>query len=193
MFTGIVEKLSKVHQLKPTSNELIVDNPFTDVTLGESIAVNGVCLTVTNICETLSFILSPETFFRTNLSSLKEGHIVNLERALRPSDRISGHFVLGHVDAVGSLAKKTESGSAFILEIAMAENLVAYCVPKGSITVDGISLTINEMTEKSVCVTIIPHTWEHTNLKHRHVGDLLNIEVDVLSKHIRRFLDARSN
>ena len=199
MFTGIITKVAKVKKLQATSATsylLQVTNPYSaesgeaSLALGESIANNGVCLTVTRFdSESMDFDLSPETVNRTALSRLKVGSSVNLERALRVGDRMSGHWVQGHVDGTAKLTKLEEVEKGYYdLEIEPTDpSLLRYCVKKGSLTIDGISLTIHDLDQKSLKFQIIPHTWEETDLRDLCRGDLVNIEVDILSKYIERF------
>lgn len=197
MFTGIIQKVASVQSLVKTSAqsyELKISNPYDSsqdqVEIGESISNNGVCLTVTAFGpHFLQFDLSPETVIRTALSRLSLGRKVNLERSLRMGDRLSGHWVQGHVDSTAKIVqvKEVEQGY-FDLEISFTDpKLMRYCVKKGSLSVDGISLTIHDLTRESLKFQIIPHTWSETALSDLSRGDLVNIEVDILSKYIERF------
>jgi len=203
MFTGIVQKVGKVLEFEktsPTSYTLKIIQPFETsdpIELGESIANNGTCLTVTKFTnDWMTFDLAPETVVRTALSRLKPGSLVNLERSLRMGDRLSGHWVQGHVDGVAKVLKvsdtflmPTASGDGFydiIVELA-DPTLRKYCVKKGSISLDGISLTIHEITGNQLHFQIIPHTWKHTALPDLKMGDLMNIEVDILAKYAENF------
>ena len=199
MFTGIIQKVARVldfKQTSPTAYVLKITNPYgidqneSAVSLGESIANNGVCLTVTQFdANFLQFDLSPETILRSSLSRLKVGSRVNLERSLRLGDRMSGHWVQGHVDGTAEVVKVTEVEKGYYdLEIKPTEpKLLRYCVKKGSITVDGISLTIHDLTQETLRFQIIPHTWAETDLPDLNPRDLVNIEVDILAKYIERF------
>jgi riboflavin synthase len=197
MFTGIIQKVAVVQNLlqtSPQSYEFKISNPFADdeskIELGESISNNGVCLTVTEFNpHFLQFDLSPETVVRTALSRLKTNRKVNLERSLRMGDRMSGHWVQGHVDGTAKLIelKEVETGY-YNLEIAFTDpKLMRYCVKKGSIAIDGISLTIHDLSPDSLKFQIIPHTWAETAHSDLSRGDLVNIEVDLLAKYIERF------
>jgi riboflavin synthase len=202
MFTGIIQKVGTVISIEATSSEsyrLKMNQPFSPsepIDLGESIAHNGVCLTVTKIsAESLEFDLAPETMRCTALGRLKPGSLVNLERSLRIGDRLSGHWVQGHVDGtariiqIESLSSTQYGGTGYfnlILEMTNPE-LLKYCVKKGSISIDGISLTIHEIDQKNLHFQIIPHTWEHTALPDLKSGDLVNIEVDLLAKYAENF------
>lgn len=199
MFTGIVQKVGKVlefTQTSQTSYVLKITNPYaadsteSPISLGESIANNGVCLTVTVFnSQFLQFDLSPETILRSSLGRLKPGSRVNLERSLRLGDRMSGHWVQGHVDGTAAVVAVHEVESGYYdLEIEPTDlKLLRYCVKKGSLTVDGISLTIHDLSQKSLKFQIIPHTWAETDLPDLKPRDLVNIEVDILAKYIERF------
>jgi riboflavin synthase len=202
MFTGIVQKVGRVLDFQPTSDQsftLKMSKPFTSddpVELGESIAHNGVCLTVTaQGADWMTFDLAPETVKRTALSRLKPGSMVNLERSLRMGDRLSGHWVQGHVDGVArvTLVQKVDTGRGaahdyFDLAVELQDpSLRKYCVKKGSISIDGISLTIHEIRGSELHFQIIPHTWSHTALPDLKSGDLVNIEVDILAKYAENF------
>lgn len=200
MFTGLVERTGRVISLSETHGDLLtlVVDPGKNFSRdhGDSIAVNGVCLSeVGDVGETnLSFHVSPETLARTSLSSLTIGSLVNLERSLRPNDRMGGHFVLGHVDDRGVITNlKTENGF-HLLEIKISEEFAKYVVKKGSIAVDGISLTINSVEDnKDGCLlsfTIVPVTWQTTRLSQCRVNDIVNIEVDMIAKHLERLTEA---
>lgn len=171
---------------------LALKTGWSDLDLGESIAVNGVCLTVTAFdgAGLASFFVSPETLARTNLGKLTAGARVNLERSVRLESRLSGHLVQGHVDGKARLISITPGGGAYRLELALPAELARYCVEKGSIALDGISLTINSVFDGEaharIGITIIPHTWEHTNLNATSPGDDINVEVDVMAKYVER-------
>ena len=179
---------------------LVVDTGFADLSPGESVAVNGVCLTVTQPDPSggTFFFVSPETMQRTSLGALQEGGRVNLERAVTPSTRLSGHIVQGHVDGTALLASVEARGDAWLLLLDLPDSLRRYCVEKGSITLDGISLTINALPPSAaagrfmVSLMIIPHTWENTNLGTLAPGASLNVEVDVIAKYVEQ-LCQRSN
>jgi len=195
MFSGIIEKLGSVKTItrEPDAMVATVETGFHDLILGESVAINGVCLTVTsfNAAGLATFFASTETLDKTNLGKLVEGSKVNLERALKLDTRLSGHMVQGHVDGKCTLAECTKDGDAWRLAFDFPARLARYCVVKGSICLNGISLTINDLEilpsrETRLYVTIIPHTWEHTNLHAVNVGDLVNVEVDVIAKYVER-------
>ena len=173
MFTGIVEELGSVASLDGPRLRLSADKVLGDVQMGASIAVNGCCLTD----------VSDETFRRTSLGSLRPGDPVNLERPVRLDDRLGGHLVQGHVDAVGTVAAQVPD-----LRVTMPEGLTRYVVEKGSITVDGVSLTVVDALADGFTVAVIPHTAEVTTLGRRAVGDPVNLEVDVMAKYAEKLL-----
>lgn len=195
MFTGIVEACGEVLALKSvaTGAELWVKAPFAgDVALGESVANNGVCLTVTEIRDgALRFDLLAETLRLTNLGDLAAGDPVNLERSLRVGDRLSGHFVQGHVDACAEILSYEPVGQDHRLAISLPPDFAHLMVPKGSICVDGISLTVAELHEDHFLLWIIPHTHDQTNLRRARAGVRVNLEFDLLAKHLARLQDGR--
>lgn len=189
MFTGIVEDVGTVKALQKNrqSMNITVASPkmTTDVKLGDSIAVNGVCLTVTHFNEQeLTMDVMPETVKATNLQLLAVGDPVNLERAMPANGRFGGHFVAGHVDGVGKILRKRPLSNAVYIDIELAEELTSYCIPKGSITIDGTSLTLFAVEKNSVTVSLIPHTYEETILGMKRIGALVNIETDLVGKYI---------
>lgn len=193
MFTGIVEGLGTVSALQKASQDakLAVETPFdiSEVKLGASIAVNGVCLTVTQI-EGRAFLadVSYETLASTCLGALAPGHKVNVERALKASDRLDGHIVSGHVDGTGAILSRRQIGGTLAIKISAPAELLAQTVLKGSIAVDGVSLTVNELEAGSFTVSIIPHTQNLTTVGFKPPGSTVNIETDILGKYVQRFL-----
>jgi len=199
MFSGIVEQVGRIRAVAPegSSRRLTIETGFSDLALGESVAINGVCLTVTrHDATTADFFVSPETLDRSNLARLAHGDAVNLERAVTLATRLSGHLVQGHVDGKARLAAVSRDGDARRIELSLPGALRAFCVEKGSIALDGVSLTLNAVHEPSadgrfaVDITLIPHTWVHTNLQHAAIGDEINVEVDVLAKYVERLCHA---
>jgi riboflavin synthase len=195
MFSGIIEKVAAVHSAKHQSGTLILElaTGYEDLGLGESVAVNGACLTVTDCTpEGLArFFVSPETLERTNLGDLQAQSPVNLERAVRLDTRLSGHLVQGHVDGMATLAASEPEADTYRLEFALPDSLARFCIEKGSIALNGISLTINGITPapedtSRIAITVIPHTWRHTNLSALRVGDPVNVEVDLIAKYVER-------
>ncbi len=194
MFTGIIEDKGKVSRIEHRGQEkrLILELPphLTELQLGDSININGVCLTVVQKNEQgIELDLSLETLQKTALGELKEGDHVNLERALRLTDRLGGHIVTGHVDGIGEIVEKREERDFLQLGIRIPESVSRYVVQKGSIAIDGISLTVNEYQEGEIRMTLIPYTIEKTTLKQKRVGDRVNLEADILGKYVEKFLD----
>lgn len=164
-----------------------------DVKLGDSIAVNGVCLTVVEFTShSFTADVMPETVSKTTVGSFKPGNAVNLERALRLSDRLGGHLVQGHVDAVGRIAQKERLDIAIILRISAPASLLKYAVPKGSIAIDGVSLTVVDVFDDCFTVSLIPHTAHQTVLGSKHPGDPVNLESDIIGRYVERLLTPRS-
>jgi riboflavin synthase len=198
MFTGIIEELGTVEWIEPRKAgarmRVKCAQVLSDATEGSSIAVNGVCLTAVGITlGSFDADLAPETLSRSNLGSLKAGSRVNLERPVTPITRLSGHIVQGHVDATGEIKELDPLGDQnWWLTVRVPAGLSRYLVHKGSIALDGISLTIAALEDDVVGVTIIPHTFEHTSLGSARVGSKVNVEVDVLAKHVEKLLGARS-
>jgi riboflavin synthase len=191
MFTGLIEDLGTVRELrKGTAGarlSVATAIPMAELVLGESIAVNGICLTVTSFGGgSFTADVSPETLDRSNLSALLPGSRVNLERALRLGDRLGGHWVSGHVDAVGILEQLQRDGNAWRLGFRLPAEISRYLVEKGSVAIDGISLTVNSVAAETFSVAIIPHTLALTTLKEAKVGAQVNIETDILGKYVDR-------
>ena len=190
MFTGIIEergKISKItHQTHITRLTIDAKKVLEDVKLGDSIAVNGVCLTVTQFGEDyFNADVMPETLKRTGFDQYRIGTVVNLERALRVGDRLGGHLVSGHIDGEAELTKIEDLGDVRELTITLKEPHGGLIIPKGSIAIDGISLTIIAVTQQSFTVGIIPHTYENTNLSSLKIGDRVNIEFDIYGKYVQ--------
>ena len=192
MFTGIVEGIGKVKKIsKATKNrsaiQMIVDlgKHGKGLKTGQSVALNGVCLTVTKLSKTeCTFEMIEETTKKTDLGNLKVGGIVNIERSLKAGDRLEGHFVLGHVDGVGVIKKILKKPKEVQVYFEVPKNLSKYIVKKGSITIDGISLTVVDIKKTLASVSLIPHTIEITNFHTKKIGDKVNIETDILGKYI---------
>ena len=197
MFTGIIECCGEVVAVEPvaTGAQLIIDIPFAEeLGVGESVAVNGCCLTATTIENGKAvFDLLAETLRVTNLGDLEVGSLVNLERALRANDRMSGHFVQGHVDCASEVLNLEAVGQDHRLKISLPENFSRYLINKGSICVDGMSLTAAEVSDDSFTIWLIPHTMEVTNLKKRQVGERVNLEFDMLAKYVEKLVDGSSD
>lgn len=197
MFTGLVEGMGRIAALTPDGPGLRLDvaAPTEMLSLndrcqlGESVAINGCCLTVVAIDDNLwSFQAGTETLSKTNLGDLRAGSPVNLERALPANGRLGGHFVQGHVDGVGTVAAIDRDGDWITMTFRLPESLAAQLVPKGSVTVDGVSLTVVTVTANTFTIALIPHTLAVTTLGTRQVGDRVNIETDILGKYVRQFM-----
>jgi riboflavin synthase len=195
MFTGLVEALGTIRRLsfEGAGCRLCVAAPMmANLTLGESVAVNGACLSVVeHDGEAGSFQVGPETLAKTNLGSLQIGDRVNLERSLRVGDRLGGHMVQGHVDGVGSISKKIEEGEWQTVWFQCPPALAMDMVPKGSVAVDGISLTVVEVTRDAFSVALIPQTLANTTLGFKQTGAPVNLETDILAKYVRKCLDTQ--
>ncbi len=193
MFTGIVEGLGELVKQEGLAKgkRFFIRAPFDlkDTKIGDSIAVNGVCLTVTSLEKDFFCVdVSPETLSRTTLGAFKAGEKVNLERALRLGDRLGGHLVTGHVDGVGRITSREEKGDFIFFTVKIPKSLLPFVVEKGSIAIDGISLTVNDLKEDLVKLAIIPHTAKITTIGFRKVGDLVNIETDLIGKYVVKLL-----
>lgn len=197
MFTGIIEGLGRLAALDKRGGDarLIIEVgslPFDEVRLGESIAVNGVCLTVVAFdASQFEADASNETLSLTTLGALVPGAVLNLERAMRPTDRLGGHLVSGHVDGVGKVLDITPDARAQRWRFAAPQALLRYIAKKGSICVDGVSLTVNEVDGEGFEVALIPHTVAHTAFAHTTVGDAVNLEIDVLARYVERLLQTQ--
>ncbi len=200
MFTGIVEETGSIQAIRPAPGGIGLWVRARvcgrGIKAGDSLAVNGCCLTVEKIRslkagKLLQFAVLEETWRRTNLQSTRPGAAVNLERALRAGDPLGGHFVTGHIDNLGKITRWEQSGKDYLLEVAAPPDIMRYLVFKGSIAVDGISLTVAKVGRKSFQVWIIPHTRAVTALGQRQVGDAVNLEADMLGKFVERFVNAR--
>ena len=197
MFTGLIQDIGTLLKIQKgeESYQLTVSTRFPqeDLMLGESIAVNGICLTVVSKGGgAFSADVSRETVTRTSLAELRVGQRVNLERALRLADRLGGHIVTGHVDGVGVIRSRSREGNAERLVISIPDGCHRYLVVKGSVAVDGISLTVNEVTEKDFSLMIIPHSLSETTLQYMQQGSRVNIETDILGKYVERLLGQRT-
>ncbi|MCD6526781.1 MAG: riboflavin synthase [Desulfuromonas sp.] len=193
MFTGLIEDLGTVRELRHGGSKVQLSVttalPMDEFSLGDSIAVNGICLTVVEFGGGIFVAdVSPETLHSSNLGALAPGSEVNLERALQLSDRLGGHMVSGHIDATATVVDKVTDGNAVRFTFSLAAEILRYVVEKGSITIDGISLTVNEVTESTLSVAIIPHSLAHTTLKNIQVGGRVNIETDIIARYVEKLL-----
>ncbi|MGC9975142.1 MAG: riboflavin synthase [Syntrophales bacterium] len=194
MFTGIIEGLGTVNRISRKGEDalLIVDTSVNldDINVGDSISVSGACLTVTEKgAQRFSADVSAETLTRTNIKSLKTGDKVNLEKSLRLNSFLGGHLVLGHVDGIGKIQEKVSKATSILFSVEIDAGLSRYVVEKGSVAVDGISLTVNRCEKNRFYVNIIPHTAQSTTLGFKKVADLVNIETDIIGKYVEKFLN----
>jgi len=198
MFTGLIFELGKIKYINATNNTMYLTVACSDILeglkIGDSVAINGACQTVTEIFDdSFTVFSSTETLKVTNFNDLRIGSFVNLERALRLCDRLDGHIVSGHIDSVAKITYINKSGETNFIHIDLPSCLTKQIVKKGSITVDGISLTIADIQNNTVVIAVIPHTMEHTNLKYRKIGDFVNIETDVIAKYVEKYLSSNNN
>src|SRR6185369_15008689 len=198
MFTGLIEDVGKVQKLerRGSSARLAIETalPAAEFQVGDSVAVNGVCLTVTSRAGTLlSFDVSPETLDRSGLGRLTSGNQVNLERAMRLSDRLGGHIVTGHIDCVATIAGRLEESGNIQFSFRIPSENLRYIIEKGSVAIDGISLTVNRVTPDGFSVNIIPHTAQMTTLRFKKPGDKVNMETDIIGKYVERLLTGSSS
>ena len=194
MFTGIIEELGEIQTISQKKVTVLAEKVLNDTKLGDSIAVNGVCLTVTRVnSDSFDADISPETMKVTALSYLEKGSLVNLERAVQVGSRLGGHIVSGHTDSVAVCKYIKKIDDFYNISIEIQQELIKYVVKKGSITVDGISLTVANVQDNIVLVAVIPHTFENTNLKTLKIGDFVNIEMDILAKYVEKFLSTSDN
>ncbi|MEO6163277.1 MAG: riboflavin synthase [Candidatus Binatia bacterium] len=197
MFTGLIEDVGKIATLKLRKGSAVLTVqtklPLGKMAMGASVAVNGACLTVVKkLKNAFTVDVSPETLACTNLDTLKPASLVNLEQPMRLNERLGGHLVTGHVDGVGTIAAIKKQGDFTIFTFQVAKELGRLLVSKGSVAVDGISLTVNQCRRQRFSVAIIPFTLQHTNLQGRRVGDKVNIETDLIGKYVHSFLVKRS-
>jgi riboflavin synthase len=193
MFTGIIQNLGEVKKKTDTSLAISVSKKFTNkLKIGSSVAVNGTCLTVVKKTKTgFTADVMPETLKCTSLCGLHGGCLVNLELPLRLSDGLDGHIVQGHVDGLATLAKITDESESKVLSFTAPKEITDYLVSKGSVTLNGISLTLSKVSKDGFSVSVIPHTWKNTMLHRLGIGDQINVEVDILAKYIRKFYGKR--
>lgn len=199
MFTGIIRSIGTIKAVenRKTSQRLLIDCPLVTkihAKIGDSLAVNGICLTITKLQETAFAVdVMPETIRRTNLATVRVGSQVNIEPALRASDRLDGHFVLGHVDAIGTVISHQVEGNATVYQIRFPEKYRPLIIEKGSIAVDGVSLTVTQVSDNTFSVSLIPHTLQETILKDLNDGAVVNLETDILGKYILSGREAETN
>ncbi len=197
MFTGLIQGVGRLRELEPREGDIRIhidtgSLPFKAVEMGESIAVNGVCLTVTSFDDaSFSADVSTETLSLTTLGALAEGAALNLERAMQPTERMGGHMVSGHVDGIGRVLDVQEDARAQRWRFAMPREIARYVAKKGSISVDGVSLTVNAVDDATFEVALVPHTVSHTVFADTKVGDAVNLEIDVVARYVERLLEQR--
>lgn len=194
MFTGIIEEVGKIKNISKKSSGILLtisaDKVLRDCNLGDSIAVNGICLTVTKFDnESFTVDVMNETVRKTTLYKLTQNSYVNLERAMLVNSRFGGHIVSGHIDGTGTISDIKKDGIAFIYKINTTKEITKYIINKGSITIDGISLTVVSVSDTSFTVSIIPHTMTVTNLGKKKIGDMVNLENDCIAKYVEKMLD----
>ena len=194
MFTGIIEERGILQEVQRSVNcakvTIQAKKVLEEIKLGDSIAVNGICLTVTSFTKDIfTADVMPETWRRCSISQLSKGQLVNLERAMPMNGRFGGHIVSGHIDDIGRIQGMKREENAVLYEILAEEKILRYVIEKGSIAIDGISLTVTNVTDKSFFVSVIPHTVQNTNLKERKKGEFVNLEADCIGKYVSKFLD----
>ena len=192
MFNGIIFNTGRINKIIKTKNSMTIgvnsNLKLNQKDLGSSISCNGVCLTLTKIRnKTLFFYLSSETLIRSNFLNIKKNNIINLEKSVKHGDLISGHYSFGHIDCCGKIKKIIKSGQTWDVEIVLKKNILKKLAEKGSITINGVSLTISKVKIRSIILTIIPHTLKMTNLIYLKKNDLVNIEIDMLSRYISKY------
>ena len=194
MFTGIIEEIGKLKSLNGERIEISCEKILSDIKIGDSISTNGICLTVVDFGKNFfAADVMPETFRKTSLAEIQTGGVVNLERALKVGDRLGGHIVSGHIDGTGKILSMRTEGNAIFIEIQAENFLLKQIAAKGSVALDGISLTVVDANQENFSVSMIPHTREVTNFKFKRVGSLVNIETDVLAKYIERLINFEKN
>ena len=196
MFTGIIEELAQIKNIDDKNNFLeieILSNFSDEINLGDSIAINGVCLTaISSNPEYFSVNVVKETIEKTNLNNIKESMYVNLERAVKVSSRLNGHIVQGHIESIVPIVMKKQTDKQTDLIVEVHKEYLKYCIYKGSIALDGISLTIASIDDNKITIAIIPHTFKNTTLKYREVGDFLNLETDVFAKYVENIISHKN-
>lgn len=198
MFTGLIETTGKILNIQKTDSgkvfEISAKDLLPEIQVDDSVAVNGVCLTATSLLQE-SFLVTAVhlTLEKTNLHTLNVGDEVNLELALKFSDRLGGHLVQGHVGGIALLKTMTKKGDNYEIEFEIPQDQMKYIIKEGSIALDGISLTVADIHENKILVTVIPHTWSKTQLKNRKIGDKINFEVDLMAKYLENFLKIQRN
>lgn len=198
MFTGIIEEIGTILQREETANRcaltISAKKVLTDTKIGDSIAVNGVCLTVTDFKkDSFTADVMPETLRRSSLGQLKTGSAVNLERAMAADGRFGGHIVAGHIDGTGKISSLRPEGNAVLVTVSTTPDLLRYIVEKGSIAIDGISLTVAKVTHSDFTVSLIPHTGEETTLLKHRPGEIVNLETDIIGKYVEKLIQTKKS
>lgn len=198
MFTGLIEEIGTIEKISSIGNDIeftiACNKILTGLKIGDSVAINGACQTVIEYTNSsFTVFATSETLKITNFSKLKLGDKVNLEKALRLSDGLDGHIVTGHIDGIAQISSIVSDSNTHFLTIELPENLIKQVVKKGSITIDGISLTIADANSSSIKLAIIPHTYDNTNLKYKKINDTVNIETDIIAKYIEKYLYSNNN
>ena len=197
MFTGIIEEIGKIKNIDNSEDfvrmSIIADEVLEDAKIGDSISINGTCLTVTSIDSSLFTVdIVKETLDKTNLKYLEKGNIVNLERAMKASGRFDGHIVQGHIEDVAEILSIKNNNDHCIVTLALPKRLAKYCIYKGSIALNGVSLTIATIDKNIIDIWLIPHTLKHTTFKDNQIGDYINVETDIVGKYIENFQKSES-
>ena len=198
MFTGIVEEIGKIEKSSPIAGgfeiKIKAKKVLEDIKVNDSICIDGVCLTVTKADEKYFWVDAVgATLDKTTFNQIQPNTLVNLERSVKLSDRLGGHLVQGHVNGIGKLTEIKKLGDNYLLKIRIPENLESYLIKEGSITINGISLTIADLNKNEISISIIPHTWQNTNLKTKQVSDIVNVEIDILAKYVEKLLTRYNN
>jgi riboflavin synthase len=193
MFTGIIEEIAKIDKTKPIAGGLSIKieakKILTDISVNDSICIDGVCLTVTNFDNSGFWVDAVgATLEKSTFAKIKSSSFVNLERSVRLNDRLGGHLVQGHVNGIGTISEIQKLGENYLLKIIVPEDLERYLIKEGSIAINGISLTLADVNLNEISLSIIPHTWQNTNLIHNKINDKVNIEIDVLAKYVEKLL-----
>jgi riboflavin synthase len=198
MFTGIIEEIGKIEKITPIVGGITIkiktEKILEDVAVNDSVCVDGVCLTVTKL-DTNSFLVDAvgATLDKTTFNKVKANAAVNLERSVRLNDRLGGHLVQGHVNGIGPISEIKKLGENYLVKIIVPEDLERYLIKEGSIAINGISLTIADVKKNEISISIIPHTWQNTNLKYKEVNDKVNVEIDILAKYVEKLLTKVNN
>jgi riboflavin synthase len=193
MFTGIVEEIGKIEKITPITGGLNLKinalKILEDIKINDSICVDGVCLTVIETAQNYFLVDAVgATLEKTTFNNVKAKDLVNLERSVKLNDRLGGHLVQGHVNGIGTISEIKKLGENYLVKLIVPEELERYLIKEGSIAINGISLTMADLDKNIVSISIIPHTWQNTNLKFRNVNDLINVEIDILAKYVEKLL-----